>query len=575
MEFVIGNFEFESSKIFDDSIFYFGDIDIMDDYLVAFDGYFISEKEREYTSILNHIGELSYYKEGVYNIIVYSRQNKCLEIMNDREGIVPLYIYHLENKFIVSNNVWLIYKILSEIIQIDERSLTFQFAYYTDPNPERTLFKNIIHVSPSSYLRYDTLHTTLFRRKYWQFEYKPEINISIESIVEHLDFKFIELFTFLKSNNPNSIFGFGNSGGFDSRLIAYYSSLIKLPIKSFVICKKSRFLESTTELLSNKIAKVYGFDNQIIESTNQKILEQFLIDIRNNPFGPCEVYKNNLNNRIDYDIHLTGQPGGLAYILPPSIGKGNIDDLYKHFDYFLGFAQFSLSPGRYFMSRACKHLGVNFNKYNGALGVNNNLLYPLLRKFQHEDAYDEMVSIVNTFKGNSNVETWVRIHDAITTKYVYAGGYESLNRTKKTYYLYSPHFYNIIHNIPFEYFENKYIIRKLYKKIDKRLSSIPGQNFQSANNKGFSIFKKLEMGVRGRGMNIDYLLREKEFENFLSKVLLVKNDFFETFFESKKILYSPLRYSAIGLNIIKLKIMLDMISNKNIDVLFDDKFLIK
>ena len=76
MEFIVGNFEFELSKKYDNNIFYSGNVDIIDGYLVAFDGYFISKQERDYSSILDHLGDPSFYKDGVYNIVIYSRQKK-------------------------------------------------------------------------------------------------------------------------------------------------------------------------------------------------------------------------------------------------------------------------------------------------------------------------------------------------------------------------------------------------------------------------------------------------------------------------------------------------------------------
>lgn len=101
--------------------------------------------------------------------------------------------------------------------------------------------------------------------------------MKLRDIVEKCDDDFSFFFKEIRRQNNDAILGFGNSGGFDSRLIAYYASKEKIPFRAYVFGEKkpNYILDSTTTLLSGKIGECLDFETKFIPYKSENILNYF------------------------------------------------------------------------------------------------------------------------------------------------------------------------------------------------------------------------------------------------------------------------------------------------------------
>jgi len=77
-----------------------------------------------------------------------------------------------------------------------------------------------------------------------------------------------------------------------------------------------------------------------------------------------------------------------------------------------------------------------------------------------------------------------------------------------------------------------------------------------------SYYKKFEMVARGRGLNFDYLLSGKNYKAFAESLLNRENPVFYDIFDKDRIIHSKIFGTTTGMNIIKLKLLLDIVYYK-------------
>jgi hypothetical protein len=509
--------------------------------------------------------------KGLFNAFIINRSHNTIDFYNDKEGRIPVYFFSKNKQFAFSNNVWLLVQITYNKINIDYRSVVAQTLFFTDPIPQRTLFNNICKITPGSNFKLDALGNIFQKNEPDLFSYSPNNKLTQKDIFDKIDGALDCFFRNIKKSNEGKILGFGNSGGFDSRLIAFYSNKFDIPNLGYAICQKRPhlLLKSTTALLSKKVADLYELPNKIIEPNNDTIMNRMLLDIRNNPFASQQFFKNLYDQVPFFDYEVAGQPGALAYIFSPDLYYNNsVDRLFYYCVDFLNNTKSAQSSLGYFRYRAKKYLHINTPMRA------ENSIFQSIKDISIESYYGEIRDVLNQLRGNNNVETYIRFHDFVTNKYVYCGGYESFNRTKKTYYLYSNYFYDVIKEIPFKYFIDREILKIMFKYLDPRLNDIPGQNLQNAKTNKHSLCKKLEMGIRGRGMNIFYLLKDKKYIAVQNKILSKKNDLFDDIFDKKKLNQSNILKKYNGPEILKIKLMLDIFVNQRFDLFNDEDFKI-
>ena len=550
----------------------------MDEEFVGFyEGYLMDRDTKDFSTYIKKGLEWTNV-EGAYYIISFNLQSNRLEIKNDKRATIPLYIYQKNENFAISNNVWLLVEYFYQSIAIDIVGLKMQLAYFNDFHPTRTLFENIERVDGACYYNY-TGNQGLVKKKYWEFQYDSSSDkMKLRDIVEKCDDDFSFFFKEIRRQNNDAILGFGNSGGFDSRLIAYYASKEKIPFRAYVFGEKkpNYILDSTTTLLSGKIGECLDFETKFIPYKSENILNYFFLDIRNAPFLYSQLFINPYDKVDFFDYMVSGDPGGIMY-LSDRVLTGDVEQLKLHANYFVGTRRWSILGWRAALRKSFFHLGIKYDELqeDGICGLKTSWIDKLMIDFDLSCLVDEMNACVDLIGGENNVERWIRCHDKMTTKYQYRSGYDSLNGTKKSYMLYYPCYYDMLPKISLDYFKDRKILKEIIKMIGNGLDQIPGQNMQYVYDKPHSLlfyFKKMEMALRGRGLSVAYLLKSSDYERIVMPIIQRDNPLFYAIVDKKKFIQSKFWKEYVGMNFVKIKLLLDIFYYKEFSLLEKDKF---
>ncbi|WP_068689917.1 hypothetical protein [Culturomica massiliensis] len=574
MEFIIGNLPFSQAEKLDDTLYYQGHLEKYGDLSILSEGYIF---DPQFQNIPHYCSAGLKEKDasGIYNIFCYHARTKELIFKNDKRGTLPVYTYQKGQEFLFSNNVWKIVEIVQNNTGIRLAGLKEQLCHITELSPTLTLFENIFRQESATLFIYK--RGNIFRKRYWNFTYTPEGSLKPETAIEELDASLKSYFSFIHRENGEKIMGFGNSGGLDSRLIAHYALQEKIPTEAFIIArlKPHGILKATSPYISEKIARLYDFNSRIIEYSSDKLKEHFLLDIRNAPFTSSQIFINPYTKLNFFDYEMTGEPGGIIY-MPPACNSNIPEDLLKHANYFLGFRKFSLPSVRTFFRNSFLHLKIPFDVQanEGFTGLKHSVYSKIILSYDPKEFTEHLASSLNELGGENNVERWVRIHDNITTKYAYNGGYESVSGLYRSYYLYYPCFYEKMQYYPLEFFHERKLAKAFILKINPDLGKIANQNLQMPypTSRLYKLYKALEMGLRGRGLNYDYMLHSPEYKKLAKDILERDNPLFYSVVNKQLISGHPFLYTFAGTTLIKLKLLTDIFYYKEWDLLKNDRF---
>lgn len=211
--------------------------------------------------------------KGMFNFIIYDRENESIFGARDLFGIKPLYYINKENAIIFSSE----YKFLLEYMKnlnINERSLQsyFSFQYVL---PEDTMIQGIRLIPAGHYFRVENGILSLKRYNKLEFRSSTKFfytknhlgnrdvneddirNIVVDSIVTHMEEE-KEIGTFL-------------SGGIDSSIITTVASQINPNIKSF---STGFSVKGYSELeVAKKTADKLGIENIQINITQDEYIK--------------------------------------------------------------------------------------------------------------------------------------------------------------------------------------------------------------------------------------------------------------------------------------------------------------
>lgn len=211
--------------------------------------------------------------KGMFNFIIYDRENESIFGARDLFGIKPLYYINKENAIIFSSE----YKFLLEYMKnlnINERSLQsyFSFQYVL---PEDTMIQGIRLIPAGHYFRVENGILSLKRYNKLEFRSSTKFfytknnlgnrdvneddirNIVVDSIVTHMEEE-KEIGTFL-------------SGGIDSSIITTVASQINPNIKSF---SAGFSVKGYSELeVAKKTADKLGIENIQINITQDEYIK--------------------------------------------------------------------------------------------------------------------------------------------------------------------------------------------------------------------------------------------------------------------------------------------------------------
>jgi len=360
------------------------------------------------------------------------------------------------------------------------------------------------------------------------------------------------------------MFGFGNSGGLDSRLIGIYAKQFGLPITSFITGERKPFkiLDSTSFIYSDKLAKFMEVKNHPVEYVGNEYFYQALLDIRNNPLGMSQIFKNPVHRVPAFDKLLVGHPGIIVGgMVNEFLEHLSLDDLVTYmFDYFtvhkFRFSLMTRRPRTILRVASKRLLGKKYRQ--------DNILSRLFSDTEIADYKIHMRTYVENRRADDNFSIRQRYASTVLERWQFGGGFESLTRTKPAYYLYYPFSFDGILCWPEHFVVRRSMLKEILRRKSAYLGSLPEQHGGS----------RLSLLTRGTGLDYWKWTLKKEFQAFSKQVLRRPNDLFDSAFpESEK--WSPLVLrSPLAIEIVKIKLLLDIIHSDRIKQLIslEDSF---
>lgn len=528
--------------------------------------------------------ELNDTKLGFFNWITYKEKSDELIIKNDKRGQLALYYYYDGNDFVTSNNLW---KILSNIgdskIEFLIEKVREYIAFYRIPDGESTIFKNIKTFKPGV----DVIlkNNRLAIKEYWDYKFDNR-EIELDDAVDELDIGIKKLFSFL---SPCKIYGFGNSGGLDSRLIAIYLNEFGYKNIGFTIGQKrpNGVFLSKSHKNAITLSKLFGFKQIFIEYDYTEDWElRNLLDIRNNPSGSSNILKNTYDHPVlkEFDILLAGQPGTVVGAVAPKFINETID---KFVDKLFGVYSKRINNlySIDYLTKIKKIIrlekGDRHSKFiSEEKLIDNNILTKLIgiEDFKSKKQFSDFF-LKNSDKSSINI--WTRHINNILAQFNYNGAFESMNRIVDSYYLYYPYVFEKVLTWPYEYLYDRKALKRLIFKKSKSAAKIKDQLCESLKEDSLERYQhpwdyfigKIELVGRRTGLEYRNWLKNTSLVRYFDKTFSVKNPIFEDIIRHE--IVSNVYSYPIIIDLVKLKRIMDVVYYKQYNMLEKEQWIMK
>ena len=251
---------------------------------------------------------------GMFSIAIYDKEIAELILGRDRLGVKPLYIYQNSDEIYFSSEIKSFLSVESFKKRINHQSIHNYLKYNYIPLPQ-TIFENVRHVLPGSYLQINVESLYIKETKYWDIKNVKEADqVSEEEIFEKID---VILEDAIKIRLRSDV-GIGAflSGGLDSSLVcAVTKEKFNVSLDSYTIgFKEKKFDES-------------GWAKQVSNFCNIKnkthVLGSDIIDLWNKvtwhndqPHGDISFIPTFILSEFaarDYKLVFTGDGGDEAF----------------------------------------------------------------------------------------------------------------------------------------------------------------------------------------------------------------------------------------------------------------------
>ncbi|MHA1439373.1 MAG: asparagine synthase (glutamine-hydrolyzing) [Promethearchaeota archaeon] len=169
---------------------------------------------------------------GQFAFCIYDLRKKILFLARDHMGLKPLYYYFNDTDFIFSSEIKCMFP-HGIHRAVDITALNFYLSLKYVPF-NKTLFRNINRVPPSSYMVFNLENKQLYTKKYWNINFKIRRDKSINLLANELKNLIEESVKIrLISDVPLGAF---LSGGIDSSgVVGIMSKLTDDPVKTFSV----------------------------------------------------------------------------------------------------------------------------------------------------------------------------------------------------------------------------------------------------------------------------------------------------------------------------------------------------
>lgn len=251
---------------------------------------------------------------GMFAIAIYDKEKGELILGRDRLGVKPLYIYQNNDEIFFSSEIKSFLHVKSFKKALNNQSIHNYLKYNYIPIPN-TIFENVRHVLPGSFLEINVKTLKVKTTKYWDISNTKEIdNVSEEDVFDKID-EILEDAIKIRLRSDVGIGAF-LSGGLDSSLVcAVTKAKFNIGLDSYSIgFKEKKYDESDW---AKKVANFCNIKNKT------HILESDIIELWNKvtwhndqPHGDISFIPTFILSEFaskDYKLVFSGDGGDEAF----------------------------------------------------------------------------------------------------------------------------------------------------------------------------------------------------------------------------------------------------------------------
>ncbi|WP_457557847.1 asparagine synthase (glutamine-hydrolyzing) [Candidatus Harpocratesius sp.] len=266
---------------------------------------------------------------GKFNICIYDKKKQIIYLTRDRIGIMPIYYYFNNEKFIFSSDLKVIINYLKQIKELQVNTFAVDFyLFYRFPHYKDTPIKNAFKLEPGHYLIFDLKASKIKSYiKYWEIKYTNEIKDEDEAINRILNELQSSIARRINIDKPVACF---LSGGVDTSAIVALTSRFTDNIHTFSVKFDNEFYDES--YYANVISQKFNTNHHVIEFSAKDVLDALskLPYNYDEPFADASMaptfYASEYVSK-DFDTILTGDGGDMMFM--GTRKYGNILELEK------------------------------------------------------------------------------------------------------------------------------------------------------------------------------------------------------------------------------------------------------
>lgn len=256
-------------------------------------------------------------RKGDFALFDYNSCDGSIFFASSKLGKENLFFVQGE-KFLITNSFWEGVSVLKpREDDIDWLGVKEMIIHYIIPF-HKTIIKGYDIVKPAQtafVVKENNCYNIKFTT-YWKMKYIP-CESTMQETAERVYKLFNHTFEFLaKKYGPDTKFGVGLSGGWDSRLIVHFAQKHNLKIVPYCIGEKYLFFPIKTNgyKVVNRLAKFLGLDNfKFISYDKETYLKKIAREVALVPDIAPDIEIGCMESVPDFDIMLGGIHGGVFF----------------------------------------------------------------------------------------------------------------------------------------------------------------------------------------------------------------------------------------------------------------------
>lgn len=545
--------------------------------------------------LYNGIKDKENYSNMVGDFSFFFEDENFVYIINDELGTIKWFYSYDDSGIIVTPDFWRL--AVERNVDVDDINNTaiYEIIMLGVPLSNNTWLDGIYTVPRGSIFRYSKITNKLEISQYLDINYTESFSGSESELFDRIDHALDKTCAAIESMNPGKDLYISTSGGLDSRFPLPYLSRFK-SVSSFLLGKKSGFLEPFDLIKSRKMAKMFGYKVDMFSPEGLGVNEKIILDISRNPIGQSNILKAvDAREIIDFQkdsILLTGSHGGLIggrVLNEDMLGAVSNEHLSKKiFYYYSIIKKLDYIKGIGSVPRGNKYIR-KFKTALRLLGISSSLKVEgervdavesvdsflksdyLFSKEGKQSVYNALHTYIvkERVSGKNNLSVIMNYH---LYRHSIRGVFESLLGQVKSYSVYMPYIYCFSKTWPREYLSGRVVMESFLYSRFPLLSKIPLQSFKptiSDRIEGRKYFvKKLlhvfSLGIRRLAIDYDVWWNNKPIRSSVDLVLKEKTHFYSIFNEGDvKNILSTDKYTQLGENLYKYKLMIDAVEKRD------------